>query len=293
MPPIQHEYLTFALLLAREAERVILSHYRDVTLQWKVDGTEVTEADRAAERSMRKKIAGQYPDHDILGEEAGGSLISSRRHRWILDPIDGTAWFSLGAPIFGTLIALLEDNEPIVGVIHMPAVHETVYAARGSGCWFSARGGRPRQVKVTTSVALGQATVLASGAHASDILPAPGKPLVNLSGIAKAARKFKFYGDCAQHALVCRGSAHAAIDTVMHPWDIAAIVPCVEEAGGVVSTLSGDREGIAFAGSLVTACSSSLLQEVLETLGATQELNHRLTTQSKRAVEPISYREAL
>jgi histidinol-phosphatase len=293
MNPLRHEHLAFALLLAREAERVILSHYRDVTLQWKVDGTEVTEADRAAEKAMRTMIRTRYPDHDILGEEAGGSLISSRRHRWILDPIDGTAWFSLGAPIFGTLIALVEDNEPVVGVIHMSAVHETTYAAKGLGCWFSTRGRRPRQVKVTHPVSLGEATVLASGAHASDILPLQGRPLVHLSRVAKGARKFKFYGDCAQHALVCRGNAHAAIDTVMNPWDIAAVVPCVEEAGGLVSTLSGDRKGIVFGGSLVTACSPSLLREILEALETSEDSHHRRLENSQNSAELLTYRQAL
>lgn len=293
MNPLRQEHLAFALLLAREAERVILSHYRDVTLQWKVDGTEVTEADRGAEKAMRTMIAARYPDHDVLGEEAGGSLISSRRYRWILDPIDGTAWFSLGAPIFGTLIALLEDNEPVVGVIHMPAVKETIYAANGLGCWFSTRGRRPRQVKVARPTALGQATILASGAHASDILPVQGRPLVHLSAVARAARKFKFYGDCAQHALVCRGNAHAAIDTVMNPWDIAAVVPCVEEAGGAVSTLSGERKGIVFGGSLVTACSPFLLREILEMLGTSQDSRRQSSENSKNSADPAAYRQAL
>ena len=286
---LRKEYLAFALMLARKADRVILARYRNVPLQWKADGTEVTEADGDAEKLMRGTITKRYPNHDILGEETGGSLISSRKYRWLLDPIDGTAWFSLGAPIFGTLIALLEDNEPVIGVIHLPAVKETVYAEKGLGCWFSARGRPPQQVRVAQPVSLDQATVLASGAHASDLQPGEGKPLANISGVMKTARKFKFYGDCVQHALVCRGNVHAAIDTIMHPWDIAAVVPCVEEAGGAVSTLAGERRGIVFGGSLVTACSESLLHEVLRVLGNTKESPGRSIREESASV----YRQAL
>jgi histidinol-phosphatase len=238
-------------------------------------------------------IAKRFPDHDIHGEETGGSRLSSRKYQWILDPIDRTAWFSLGVPIFGTLVALLENNEPIIGVIHLPAIRETVYAARGLGCWFFSRGRRPRRIRVSGSVPLGQATILASGAHASDILPAPGRPAVDLRAVARSARKIKFYGDCVQHALVCRRNAHAAIDTVMNPWDIAAVVPCVEDVDGVVATLLGDRKGIIFGGSLVTACSTPFLHEVLGTLGTLPAGQRREGAETGGLREILLYRQAL
>ncbi|UXI70682.1 hypothetical protein N4264_14085 [Tahibacter amnicola] len=231
----------------------------------KADGTEVTEADRAAETVIRDLLAQHYPRHAILGEEFGGSATDDP-DLWVIDPIDGTTWFSLGMPVFGTLIAYLKEQEPVVGVIHFPALGETVYAAKGLGCWFQPRTGAPVRVRVSDAVRLRDAAISASGIHRSDFLrEEPGRPY-HLSGVQRQARKFRFCGDCLQHALVCRGNLHAAIDTVMQPWDIAALVPCVEEAGGVATSLSGQRHGILFGGSLLTSCDRSLHDELLGTL---------------------------
>src|SRR5215831_6981848 len=131
----KHEILQFALSLADVAERQILPVYRNCTVTLKTDGSEVTEADRLAEEAMREVIAKRCSNHEILGEEFGGIHESTSRPTWILDPVDGTTSFALGLPLFGTLIGYMENDEPLVGVMHFPALGETVFAAKGIGCW--------------------------------------------------------------------------------------------------------------------------------------------------------------
>jgi histidinol-phosphatase len=258
-------FLDFALKLAMIAEKEILPRYRNVTVSLKSDGSEVTEADREAERVMRGWIEAEYPDHDILGEEHGATNKGSR-YKWILDPVDGTASFTLAMPIFGTLVALVEDDEPVVGVIHLPAIGETVYAAKGLRCWFQAEGAAPTRVQVDPISSLKQAIASSSGIQSSDILCKEGEMPYRLSNVIRGARKFRFCGDCSQYALLARGKLHVALDPVMKPWDIAALVPCVEEAGGVVTSITGEREGVIYSGSLLTTSGQALHEEVLELL---------------------------
>jgi histidinol-phosphatase len=257
--------LAFALELARAAEQTILPLYRGCAITIKPDGTEVTEADRGAEVVLRQRIGSRFPGESILGEELGGELQREGR-QWILDPIDGTAWFTVGLPLFGTLIACVEDGEPIVGVMHFPAMQETVYAARGLGCWFRAADCAPARVTVAPPVKLGDAVISASGIQRSDMAPVAVEQPLRLKALARQARKFRFCGDCSQHALVCRGKVHVAIDASMKPWDIAALVPCIEEAGGVVTSLAGDRSAVLTGGNLISSAHRELHDEVLSVL---------------------------
>lgn len=256
--------LNLALKLARTAESEIMPRYRRATVDIKPDGSEVTDADRNAERLIRELLAKERPNDSVLGEEMGGTL--TRGRCWVVDPVDGTAWFTLGMPLFGTLVALVVDKEPVVGVIHMPVIGETVYAARGQGCFFVAPGIEAQRVRVSDSVKLGECIGSASGLHATDSAPMAGHPEWQVAGLAAKIRKFRFCGDCGQHGLVARGRLHFAIDTVMKPWDIAALVPCVEEAGGVVSSLSGGRDNILEAGSLLSAATAEVRDGVLASI---------------------------
>jgi histidinol-phosphatase len=259
------DLLAFALELAEVAQGEILPRFRKVASELKSDGTVVTEADREAERAMRARIAQRYPDHAILGEELGPDGPAGARYRWILDPVDGTLLFTLGVPTFGTLVGLLDEGEPVAGVVHFPALGEMLYAARGEGCWWRAGRQEPVRVRVAPVVPLGEARVSACGPDGTDIRPTGGRS-ANLTALIRRARGFRFLGDCLQHALVCHGRVHAAVDTIMMPWDVAALVPCVREAGGVATSLGGDAEGVVFSGSLVTSCAPSLHREVLEVL---------------------------
>ncbi len=255
--------LDFALELAHVAEQEILPRYTNHTVSLKADGTEVTVADRQAEAAMRDQIRTAYPHHRILGEEFGETSGSSQ-YQWVLDPVDGTSWYTLGVPLFGTLIGLVDDTDPIAGVIHLPVAQETIYAAKGLGCWFKAKQAEPVKVQVKTSTSMADATLSASGLHNTTLIPILDKDPYALEQVIQASGRFKFCGDCSQHALVCRGKIQAAIDTVMQPWDIAALVPCVEEAGGQVSNLEGQRHRILTGGSLLTSCGGSLHTQILD-----------------------------
>jgi len=265
---LENKLLPFALELARRAETEILPLFLNVTAERKADGTEVTEADRRAEAIMRSHIQAHYPDHAVLGEEQGRSGPEDARFCWVLDPIDGTAGFTIGVPLFGTLVGLLEDGEPVLGVIHLPGIDETVYAARGSGCWYRRGKDLPRRVHTSGCARLDEAVVSSTGIESTD-LAAPATGAFPLSAFVQKARKFRFVTDCTQYALVARGLIDLAFDPVMSPWDIAALVPCVEEAGGAVASLTtGKREGVVFGGSLITAATPALLEEAFDLLEA-------------------------
>jgi histidinol-phosphatase len=257
--------LELALDLARTAEAEILPRFRTASVTHKPDGTEVTEADREAERVMREQLADARPDHAVLGEEFGDTGPDDAQSRWVLDPVDGTAGFTIGVPLFGTLVGLLEDGEPVVGVIHFPALDETVYAARGEGCWFRTEE-ETMPVEVDPVTTIPEATITTTALHSSDVTATDEQTPYRVTELVRRAGKFRFVTDCLQHALVARGRTHAAVDTIMSPWDIAALVPCVREAGGVARPLDPDAERVVYGGSLVTAGSEALFDAVQTTL---------------------------
>ncbi len=265
--PELQELLEFAIELAHVAQPSILSCYRNPTVSRKPDGTEVTDGDRKAEAVMRELIGRRCPDHAILGEEFGDGGAADAEWRWVLDPIDGTASYSLGVPLFGTLVGLLRHGAPVVGVVHLPAIGETLYAGQGLGCWFRLPDAPPTRVRVQPVAGLGDAVVMGPSGLSSVPPGEREEHFRRLLPLLRRAGKFRFGGDCLQHVVVCRGLAHVAIDPLMHPWDIAALIPCVEEAGGVVSTVDGRRDDVAFGGSFVSCCSEQLLRDVLDALG--------------------------
>ena len=262
------EYVDFALELARAAADVILPFYQgalDVKVELKDDRSPVTEADRRAEAAMRERIEQRYPEHGILGEEFGEKRSASTL-RWILDPIDGTVSFVNGVPLFGTLVALAEAGEPLLGVIHFPALDETVWAAKGRGCHY---GGKPAAVRRCER--LDEAVVCASGMHGTETDTTANaneldnKPVAALSALIRRAKTFRGWGDCYGHALVATGRADVMVDPIISPWDVAAIVPVIEEAGGKVTDLDGNRDGIIERGSLVSTA-GAIHEEVLSLL---------------------------
>jgi len=264
---MKSELLEFALLLAQAAESEIMSRFRACEISWKPDGSEVTDADRRAEEVMRQLITRHFGSAAVVGEEYGGPECPTFEPLWLLDPIDGTASFAVGLPIFGTLIAYMENGEPEVGVIHMPALGETLYAAKGSGCWKRIAGGKPTQVHVSGITDLDRAYVSATCPSSSRSW-ASGALMADLNKIIGKARKFRFIGDCVQHSLVARGRIDGAVEPIVHPWDIAPLVPCIEESGGTVTDLEGRREGVVWQPNLLSSSSAELHREILSVLQA-------------------------
>ncbi len=243
----------------RAADEITLGHLHRVKIRHKADGSEVTVADKSAERLLRRHLQAAWPQDALLGEEYGGAL--GRRGRcWLIDPIDGTASYVLGLPMWGTLLSLLIDGEPVFGCIHLAALRETTYAARGFGCWLSRDGGRPRRVRVGAPRALSAAQVGLTSFKESDLLRRPGP--WRLTKLARTAGRVRLVGDCVQYALLCRGVLDAAIDPLMKPWDIGAIAPCVIEAGGSLSDLNGNTSRIVERTSLVAASTPALRRAI-------------------------------
>jgi histidinol-phosphatase len=242
-----------------QSDAIILQYLRRARASRKSDGSEVTLADKKAERLLRGLLRAAWPEDAVLGEEYGGQL--ARRGRcWLVDPIDGTASYVLGMPMFGSLLSLLIDGEPVFGCIHLPALRETTYAAVGHGCWFSHEGGKARRVHVAPQRRMSQAKVGMTSVKERPWLGKPGGQSV--MALARQVGRLRMVGDCVQYALLCRGVLDAAVDPFMKPWDIAALVPCVLEAGGSMSDLNGETSRLIERDSIVAASCAGLRREI-------------------------------
>jgi histidinol-phosphatase len=249
------QILSVVLPAVTAAGELTTQRQRRVAIQRKLDGSEVTAADRAAERLLRKSIAAAWPDDAILGEEYGGA-IAPRGRSWLVDPIDGTASYVLGLGTYGSLLSLLIDGEPVFGCIHLPAMGETTYAAVGHGCWLQRDGGRPRQVHVAPPQPYAKANTGLTSYKQTDLFRPAGPWQV--SRLIGTIGRVRLVGDCVQYALLCRGELDAAVDPRMSAWDIAALVVCVREAGGSVSDFAGRENDLLQASTFVAASSATL-----------------------------------
>jgi histidinol phosphatase-like enzyme (inositol monophosphatase family) len=200
----------------------------DVAVELKGDLTPVTAADRGAEELLRRLIKAKFPAHGILGEEFGPENVDAE-FVWVLDPVDGTKSFVTGVPLFGTLIALLHRGQPVLGCIHQPILRQLMIGDGTS----TTLNGQPVRCRPTRE--LGAATLLTcdwtSPAQFQD-----GPAFDRLSRQVKLART---WGDCYGYLLLASGWADVVVDPVMNPWDIAALVPVVRGAGGVISDWQG------------------------------------------------------
>jgi len=224
------ELVPFALELAAVAAAVIRPWWlADVRVLDKADATPVTVADRRAEEVMRALIERRYPDHGILGEEYGETRPGAR-YRWVLDPIDGTRSFIANCPMFGTLIALQRDGRPTIGVIASPA---TGHALVGTGDETRLAGGRA--VRVRPCARIEDATLLTTDHHAV----ARHRDGAAFEALARRARLYRTWGDCQGYALLATGGADAMLDPILSPWDLMALIPVVEGAGGRITDWTG------------------------------------------------------
>jgi histidinol-phosphatase len=225
----EHE-LAFALGMAERAASIGMSVFRgDVHVTIKADLSPVTQADTEIERMIREQLASAFPDDRILGEEQGGDADGDGRV-WIVDPIDATANFSRGIPIWATLIALQVDGVQVLGVVNAPAIGERYRAVRGEGARCN---DEPIGVSVIGDLASSQ--LLFAGAGPWIRSPRNERALATLA----EAKRTRGFGDFWGHVLVARGSAEAMLEPDLALWDYAALVPIVEEAGGRMTTLDG------------------------------------------------------
>jgi myo-inositol-1(or 4)-monophosphatase len=211
---------------ADRARAEVLPRFRDVTVEIKDDGSPVTEADRAAERAIRSLLREATPDYRILGEEFGEEG-SAGGPSWLVDPIDGTIAFSRGIPLFSTLISLLEDGEPVLGLIDLPAFSERYVGWKGGGC---RRNGSPARVSEETD--LTKAIVSHGDPYCFELC---GKRAA-FERMAREIPMLRGYTDAFGHAQVVGGGVGAMVDLYLNPWDAAPAQILVPEAGGRCET---------------------------------------------------------
>jgi histidinol-phosphatase len=253
--------LALALELADLADRAAMYRFRavDLRVDTKPDRTFVTEADLAVERAVRELIAQRRPGDGVLGEEYGTEGSGSRR--WIVDPIDGTANFLRGVPVWGALIALTVDGAPVVGVASMPALGRRWWGAQGLGAFTTdAPGAQPRAIRVSSVGDLADASLsFQSIAQWRD-----AGQLDRLLALGERVWRDRAYGDLWSYCLLAEGLVDVVAEFDLKPWDIAAAVPIVEAAGGRVTSTGG----VALGDGSVLATNGRLHDAVLEALGA-------------------------
>lgn len=253
-------YRSFLTDLAVESGDFIRSFYgrSDLAVETKGDTSPVTAADRGAELLLRRRIADRFPDHGIIGEEYGNERAEAE-FTWVLDPIDGTKSFISAVPLWGTLIALLHRGQPVLGCIHQPILGQLLL---GDGV-SATLNGAPVRCRSTTQVEA--ATILTSD-HLNLGRYQNGPACDRLLGRARLART---WGDCYGYLLLACGQADVCLDPIMNPWDIAALIPVVRGAGGVITDWHG---GAAYpAAHTVAAATPVLHAAVVEALRAEQK----------------------
>lgn len=216
----------------------------------------VTEADRAAERAIRALIAEAFPEHGIHGEEFGLEREDSD-HRWIIDPIDGTRAFISGLPLWGTLVGLTIGGRAIAGMMSQPFTGELFYAV-GDGAQYEGPGG-PRALRVRDTTELADATLCTT-------TPALFDPLRRAAyDRVEAAVCLPRYGtDCYAYAMLAAGQIDLVIESGLNPYDIVALIPIIEQAGGIITNWAGGRaEG---GGDIIAAATPALHEKALALL---------------------------
>jgi histidinol-phosphatase len=219
-----------AIDVARRAGQLALGYFdRGVNVEWKHDQSPVTVADREAEQFLRSTLLGAFPGDGFLGEESGATPGSSG-FRWIIDPIDGTRNFVRGIPLWGTLVGLEYKDEQIAGVAEVPAIHQSYRALRGDGAY---RG--EQRLRVSDISRLDESVVFYSSL--SWFMKAGCQD--RFIDLVKRTQRQRGFGDFYGFVLVAQGSGELMVEHGVHAWDVAAIKPLIEEAGGRYSDWDG------------------------------------------------------
>lgn len=247
-------FTRFALSLADASAQVILPLFRKnilIDVKTSLDWDPVTEADRSAERVIREIIEKTYPDHRIIGEEYGIKTGSSA-YTWILDPIDGTRSFVIGMPTWATLIGLYRDEKPFLGVMNQPFVKEKFFG-NPEGAWLEHRG-QTSPLHVRQSVSLKNASAGTTSPHLY-------RDHAAFPTMQKKVTSMRYGGDAYFFALVGAGQLDIAMDPGLQIYDIAALIPIITGAGGVIGTWTDNDPSQG--GNVMAASSQELLDEAI------------------------------
>jgi histidinol-phosphatase len=256
--------LALAQQLADDAETLTMVRFlaADLRVETKPDLTPVTDADTAVEQLLRRRLESERPHDAVLGEEFGTTpgdvpVGGPGGRRWVLDPIDGTKNFVRGVPVWATLVALMEDDEVVVGVVAAPALGRRWWAARGAGAHTGGSLARSRRLQVSAIGSVADASLSHSDHEGW------GDRLDAFRRLQADVWRNRAYGDFWSHVLVAEGAVDVAVEPDLGAWDVAALVPVVTEAGGRVTSLDG---GPAVAGGSAVTTNGVLHDEVVARL---------------------------
>ncbi|RPI46101.1 MAG: histidinol-phosphatase [Betaproteobacteria bacterium] len=251
------DWLALLHALADRADAIALDWFRrqDLDVATKADQTPVTAADLAIERELRTMAQSRHPSLGLIGEEYGAT--ASAAVNLIVDPIDGTANFARGIPIFATLLAIQSGDDMLAGVVSAPALATRWRAAKGCG---ALRNDKP--IRVSRIDRLAEAQVFHGGVAGVE----RNAEIPGFMDLLRASKRQRGFGDFYQHVLVAEGAGEIAIDIGLAPWDIAALVIVLEEAGGRASTLDGRRD---IHGRSLVASNGALHEQALAVLAGT------------------------
>jgi myo-inositol-1(or 4)-monophosphatase len=251
------DYLAFAFHLADLAGAAILPHFRRaIDIENKASKTyfdPVTIADRAAEEAIRQELRRVYPTHGVYGEEQGRTAGDSGL-TWVIDPIDGTRSFILGQLHWGTLIALNDGERPVLGIMHQPFVPETFAGTMQTACWKRSGVEHPMRTRACPR--------LEDAALSTTFFLPQDQPAFDR--VAAKARMVRQGGDCYNYCLLAAGLIDLVIESGLHAYDVQAVTPMIEAAGGVITTWTGESpdEG----GRIVAAGDPQLHEQILRLL---------------------------
>lgn len=250
--PNPEDLLKAALEISAAAAALPMQYFRtSIAVEDKPDDTPVTIADRETEAYIRREIETRFPDHAIFGEEFGKSAKESD-YTWIIDPIDGTRSFICGFPLFGMLVGILHGEEPVAGVVRMPALGEVFSGFRGGG---ARKGDEP--IHCRKDVKLKDARIVINEANRLFLNdPLKLRKLMSLGTIRR------FFNDCYPFALLASGHIDVVIDNDLQPYDYLPIVPLVEAAGGLMTDWQGEKLGLHSDGNILAAATPELHREV-------------------------------
>jgi len=238
LQPSPASLLAFAHRLADLSGEAVRRHFRRaLAVTNKAEGAHfdpVTAADRNAERIMRQAIAKAFPEHGVIGEEFEPHAGAGRFH-WILDPIDGTRAFLIGSPMWGTLIALTDHGRPVLGVMNQPFTRERFWAA-GGVARMQGPTGRPMRLRTRACTRLEDAILTTT--H-PDLFVAQ-RERVRFGELKGRVLMTRFGGDCYGYCLLAAGFVDLVIEVGLKPYDVMALIPIIENAGGIITTWDGE-----------------------------------------------------
>lgn len=238
------------------ASRPVINRYfrQDITIEDKADNSPVTIADKQAEAAIRGLLSQAYPDHNIVGEEQGG--VVSGGFDWVIDPIDGTRAFIAGKPTFGTLIALCDQRRPVASVIDMPVMDEMFIAVPDRQTTLNGEA-----ISTSGITQIAQARIASTAPEALD-----EGALQRYLGLSKTCRSSHWGGDCYNYALLAAGHIDIVIEHQLASHDIMALVPVIEQAGGIVTDWQGGPVRLGETEAIIACASQRLHESVLKVM---------------------------